>query len=289
MATTNTIDQSKSGNPPPFLSILPVELRLEIYKYLLDIHHHPDPFSGRTPNHHGILPSQTPPKPKNPPQPLLHPSILSTCRQIYHEALPILYTQNIFLANEFSLKSLPRLWIPPINSPHARPSNPITTSEHNISLIRRWCLRVRLDSRSPPWTAEDVTAAFSGTDELMIYPYRSIFIGGIGVDMLRKFEGVRGVKRMRILGCMVGFEGYVRWLEGVMMKPLGADDDTDSQEDGEDMASRYERQRQWELQWGDEPPTPPVEGKKKAIMLGGYRCVDELERKRLTGWACEAK
>ena len=98
--------------------------------------------------------------------------------------------------------------------------------------------------------------------------------------MLRKFEGVRGVRRTRVVGCMVGFEGYVRWLEGLMMKPLGTstDDDTDSQEEDEDMTSSDEHQK----------PRPPVKGKDKAIILGAYQCADELEKKRLTGWACEA-
>ena len=130
-------------------------------------------------------------------------------------------------------------------------------------------------------------AAFSSAEELVIHPYRSIFIGGIGVDMLRRFESVRGVRRARILGSMPGFEGYAQWLEGIMMKPLGTETENGSYEKGVDVASRCEYQCRRELQRNGEQLPPSAEGKKqKVIMLGGYQCVDELERKRLTGWSC---
>lgn len=36
-------------------------------------------------------------------------------------------------------------------------------------------------------------------------------------------EGVRGVKRVRICGSMIGFEMYFGWLRGVMMSELGVE------------------------------------------------------------------
>jgi hypothetical protein len=42
-------------------------------------------------------------------------------------------------------------------------------------------------------------------------------MGGAGADVLRQFEGVRGVRRVRVKGSVPGFEGYVGWLRRRMM------------------------------------------------------------------------
>lgn len=131
---------------------------------------------------------------------------------------------------------------------------------------------MRLDCGSPPWQGDDVTKAFSGAEELTLCVYRAMFIGGVGVDVLRRFEGVRGVRKVKISGCISGFEGYVRWLEGVMMR------DPEGEEEGG-----------WERESKDEHGDVDEKGKtntNEAFMVGGYRCANELERKRLTGWVC---
>ncbi|KAM7215840.1 hypothetical protein V8F06_008781 [Rhypophila decipiens] len=248
------------------LNAIPVEIRLEIYNYLLVLHLQPP----QTPS---LITTTSPNTPIHsfidPTSPHLHPSILSTCRQIYHEALPTLYAQNIFLAHESNLTISPHLFLP---LPPTRP-NP------NIRLIRRWRIRVRLDCGFPPWPSDDVRRAFSGAEELTIYVYRAMFIGGVGVDVLRRFEGVRGVRRARILGSVLGFERYVQWLEGRMMREVEGDDEDEMEGD----AWETDEERRTSK---DETEGMPCENGDRVFMLGGYRCADELERKRLTGWVC---
>ena len=45
---------------------------------------------------------------------------------------------------------------------------------------------------------------------------------GAGYGALKPFEGVRGVKKVRIWGSTTGFENYIAWLEAVMMSPEGS-------------------------------------------------------------------
>ncbi|KAK4219461.1 hypothetical protein QBC37DRAFT_272667 [Rhypophila decipiens] len=267
------------------LNAIPVEIRLEIYNYLLVLHLQPPQTpslitttSTNTPIHSFI----------DPTSPLLHPSILSTCRQIYHEALPTLYAQNIFLAHESNLTISPHLFLP-LPPTRSRPHliTPVSVSPSilsprpnpNIHLIRRWRIRVRLDCGFPPWPSDDVRRAFSGAEELTIYVYRAMFIGGVGVDVLRRFEGVRGVRKARILGSVLGFERYVQWLEGRMMREVEGDDEDEMEGD----AWETDEERRTSK---DETEGMPCENGDRVFMLGGYRCADELERKRLTGWVC---
>lgn len=315
----SSLKEEEIVSPPTcyFLTTTPLEIRLEIYKYLLvlDLQPpqnrsiHPSPkltkqtlwFEAGGPINKTISTTKDKApistsltttankipnnannwKPKRPP-PLLHPSILSTTRQIYCEALPILYQNNTFLAHESNLTISPSLFLPPSPYLLSRSATPISVSvspsihsprpNPNIYLIRRWRIRVRLDCGFPPWQSEDVTRAFSGAEELTLCVYRAMFIGGVGVDVLRRFEGVSGVRKVKILGCLTGFEGYARWLEGVMMRDPGA---------GE------EEERGWEREYKHKHGDIDEKDKTNEVfMVGGYRCANELERKRLTGWVC---
>ncbi|KAL2266267.1 hypothetical protein VTJ83DRAFT_5619 [Remersonia thermophila] len=85
-------------DPPTFLT-LPLELRLEIYSYLLVLPPPPPPETQQpiyrsprfyTPSSTGQLSCKVYSDAK------LHPQILTVNSQIYHEAAPILYTRNTF-------------------------------------------------------------------------------------------------------------------------------------------------------------------------------------------------
>lgn len=164
---------------------LPLEIRLDIYTHLL-LH---------------------PPLDRlRPARPLvrLYPAILSASQQTHAEGTPILYTKNMFLAHAMLLASFPRLrsWYPPVRERSVLPR------------IRRFHVRVRLDC-DPTFDAGAATAAFSGVDELVVEVWQAVFQGA-DHDALRVFEGVRGVKDVKIYGSTRGFEEYVRWLEDVM-------------------------------------------------------------------------
>ena len=133
----------------------------------------------------------------------VHSSILHVSRLVHTEALPHLYSKNIFTAHPRLLTSLPCLLFP---------SRPVT-SPSLIAMIRRYCIRIRLDVDAP-WTAEAVTKAFSGVEELVIEVWQASF-GTCGVGVLEPFAGVRRVGKASIGGSVGG--GFARWLEGVMM------------------------------------------------------------------------
>lgn len=101
---------------------------------------------------------------------------------------------------------------------------PIQHAEHSPTL-RRLITRYRIQLRldvDPKFTRDDATRHFSGVDELVV-DVRQASWRGVGPDHLRLFEGVRGVKKSaRVVGSTGGFEGYTRWLEGSMVAPKGA-------------------------------------------------------------------
>jgi hypothetical protein len=80
-------------------------------------------------------------------------------------------------------------------------------------------------------------------------------MGSAGADVLRQFEGVRGVRRVRVKGSVPGFEGYVGWLRRrmMMMRVTGSV--------GEGGGAGDEAEEEEE-----------------------YVPVDEAERRRLSGW-----
>ncbi|KAI0129212.1 hypothetical protein F4776DRAFT_159327 [Hypoxylon sp. NC0597] len=184
----------------PSLLSLPVEIRLEILKHLL------------------VLPPDAPSPSENayyhsPPPPalcLLHPAILRCNQQLYYEGLPLLYRLNIFLAHNSLLTSLRRL---------RRAYDPVV-SERLSRLITRFHLCVRLDAE-PGYDRAKATAQLSGKEEVVLEAWQAMWRGS-GPDVLRLFEGVRGVRRARIMGSIGGFEDYAKWLEKAMMREVGA-------------------------------------------------------------------
>ncbi|KAI5461194.1 hypothetical protein BGZ63DRAFT_424110 [Mariannaea sp. PMI_226] len=171
---------------------LPVEIRLEIYDLLLHIPAF-DKFARL-----------------NDPSTIVHPNLLLANRQINAEATDFLYSDNMFLAHPTLLASFPRL---------RNCYGPVKESAV-VPRIRRFHLQVRLDC-DLPYEQDTVTKAFSGLDELEIDLVQSMYLG-VGHRNLRKFEGVRGVRRVRISGSTTGFEEYIQWLEGVMMSEVGS-------------------------------------------------------------------
>lgn len=142
--------------------------------------------------------------------PKLHPALLSVCRQIYLEAVHVLYGKNTFIAHYSLLSSMPQLrrWQDPI------------TSAALISLIRRFHIYVRLDCDAR-FTATKARDAFTGIEELTVEVFQAQF-GSSDYAVLRLFEEIRGVKRARILGSVTAFPEYVTWLECAMMSPTDA-------------------------------------------------------------------
>lgn len=171
-----------------FLSI-PLELRLEIYSYLL----HLPPYCPhqRCPTSH------------------VHTNLLLANRQINDEATPLLYASNTFVAHPTLLTSFPRLraWYGPIRESTIVPR------------IRRFHLRLRLDC-DVPFDRDVVARAFSGLEELTIDLVQAVFMG-VGCANLTRFDAVRGVARVNILGSTSGFEDYVSWLRDAMTSKPG--------------------------------------------------------------------
>ncbi|KAH6636787.1 hypothetical protein F5144DRAFT_619957 [Chaetomium tenue] len=153
-------------NPPTFLT-LPVELRLEIYTYLLVL---PPPPPRETlqatyrcsyaASRSGSSLTATNSKPT------LYPQILRVNTQTHYEALPVLYGQNTFSAHPVRLTAQPTLY-----HPYCTPCRPVatilgtnfaptaisekrktalSTTNPNTHLIKKWHLRLRLDP--PPAT-----------------------------------------------------------------------------------------------------------------------------------------
>ncbi|KAF7872035.1 uncharacterized protein EAF02_009140 [Botrytis sinoallii] len=177
--------------PLTFLD-LPGEIRNHIYQLLL------------------IIPSISIPR-RLGSDPHIYPQILSVCRRVHDEAEQILYGSNVFIAHPNLLTGLPRL----------RWKYDTISSSRLISNIKKYYIIVRLDC-DPNFSAKKAEEAFSEVDELTIRVEQSTFRGS-DYKVLRLFEGVRGVKRVRIYGSVTGFPAYVEWLQGVMMTPKKVD------------------------------------------------------------------
>lgn len=181
--------EQKYREPATFMT-LPVELRLEIYSYLL------------------VLPEEWNPAKQAAP-PALYPEILSACQQTYEEALPMLYKPNKFTAHPNFLTTIPRLH---------KTRSPVYAS-HLGGLIRRFYLPVRLDA-DPAFDEEKATAMLNGLDELDVEAWETQYFVA-GPEALKPLEAVRGVKKARVWGDTMGFTSYARWLEQTMMKAVG--------------------------------------------------------------------
>lgn len=224
-------------HPPTFLT-LPLELRLEVYKHLLTVP--PPPSIRDQPTIYRC--SWAASSLAVHPAPKLYPQILRVNSQVNAEATPLLYGHNTFV---LSKSNLPSLFVPCGDYP------PVTTPRL-AALIRRWHLRLRMDppaalrqpsrprpqSQSqpqpgpespPPAEPEpetsplDIPATFSHAEDLTLDLWRgtSGFLFGVGADVLRPFEQVRGVRRVHVESMVYGFEGYVSWLAGVMKSREG--------------------------------------------------------------------
>jgi len=140
-------------------------------------------------------------------KPPIYPQILAVCRKVYEESRHILYSCNTFLAHSNLLSSFPRL----------RLCYGTITSPTLISLIQRHHIRVRLDC-DPNFSLKKATDSFTGVEELTIEVFQAQF-GGSDYKVLRLFEGVRGVKRVRVYGSVTAFPEYVEWLKTTMVTP----------------------------------------------------------------------
>ena len=139
----------------------------------------------------------------------IYPRILEVCQKVHDEAKEILYGINTFLAHPNLLTGLPRL----------RLHYDTISSESIISLIRRYHIRVRLDC-DPNFTAIKVIDAFTDIEELSIEVFQTQY-GGSDYNVLRLFEGIRGVKKANIFGSTSSFPKYAEWLQDAMMTPKG--------------------------------------------------------------------
>ena len=147
---------------------LPGEIRNQIYSELL------------------IIPDLSTPRLLGDPP--LYPQILEVCRKVHDESKQFLYGKNIYLAHPNLLTGLPRL----------RLYYDTIRCKHLIDLIRRYQIRVRLDC-DPNFSAKTASDAFSGIEELTIEVFQAQF-GGSDYKVLRLFEGIRGVKKVKIYG-----------------------------------------------------------------------------------------
>ncbi|EPE33617.1 hypothetical protein GLAREA_06630 [Glarea lozoyensis ATCC 20868] len=141
----------------------------------------------------------------------IYPEILSVCRKTHTEALPILYGLNTFIANTTPTSCFPRLT--PFHAP--------VQSSAMVALIRRYYVRIRLDYQ-PSFSFERARDAFTGMEELTVDVFRMNF-DRWSPGVLTRFEGVRGVKNVRIVGSTYGFPRYVEWLEGCIASAEGVD------------------------------------------------------------------
>lgn len=187
--------------PKACFMLLPVEVRLQIYAYLLH------------------LPSLAAADPHQ--ESRVSAGILRASRQIHDEATPLLYTDNTFLAHPSLLAGFPRLrsWYAPVCAAALLPR------------IRRFHLTLRLDC-DLPYDRQRAAASFSGAEELHVQVTQAAFLGA-GYENLRTLEDVRGVQQLTIRGSTTGFESYIAWLSQLLQSPMGtkAEDFMPSEED----------------------------------------------------------
>jgi hypothetical protein len=143
--------------------------------------------------------------------------ILSTCRQINAEGTPILYGENIFLAHYNLLATLPHFLL---QTQPRRISllNPVKF-ERTRRLIKRYFIFVRLDT-DPRYTRQEVEESFNGVEELEMEVFQSSYMTA-NLDVLRLYEGVRGVGKVTITGSL-GDGKYANWLAKCMQLPPGS-------------------------------------------------------------------
>jgi hypothetical protein len=87
-------------------------------------------------------------------------------------------------------------------------------------MIRRYYILLRIDCHAS-FTKEQATKAFTGMEELTIEVWQAQFWNS-DYEALTRFEGVRGVRRVKIIGSISQFKGFVEWLRNTMMMPVGS-------------------------------------------------------------------
>ena len=181
---------------------LPLEVRLQIYAFLL-----------RAPDDHNTMPTLSF---------QLHPAILSTCIQVHDEALPVLYADNLFVAHHGYLASNVKLRT---SMPRVQPFSA------GRPLIRRWLLRINL-ANTAYWThRKALSQDFSGVDELRLFVvYFLVISSEKTIEALRRFAGIRGVRKVSILGMdpldrkqRARVDEYIEWLTMAMTSPIGSE------------------------------------------------------------------
>ncbi|TKX25722.1 hypothetical protein C1H76_2001 [Elsinoe australis] len=148
----------------------------------------------------------------------LHPSLLATCRRLHHESSPLLYSLT-FEAHPTLLTSLPYYHM------RSRPVSPSLTPR-----IRKWHITVRLDVDAR-FTHEQVREAFTGCEELTVEVMQAMY-GSCDFGVLGGFEGVRDVRRARVVGSL-GDGRYGVWLEKRMMLGVGEEGEAWREEEEE--------------------------------------------------------
>ncbi|KIW03757.1 uncharacterized protein PV09_05062 [Verruconis gallopava] len=180
---------------------LPVELRLQIYQYLLTSSEAQlatlRPLTTRKHLSSYLIPALN-----------IHPNILRTCRLIHEEAGPILYKSNTFCAHPTQLTECPFLVS----------SDRVVHYSRFKSKIRKWYISLRLDIDSR-LKASEVEAAFTGVDSLEIEVWQAMFASA-DLRVLKLFEGVRDVSTVKIHGSVS--RRYSDWLARCMTSCPGA-------------------------------------------------------------------
>lgn len=142
-------------------------------------------------------------------------NILRTCKQINAEGTPILYGENIFSAHRNLLASLPSFVLHLQQQPICLPP---VTNNGVTHLIKRFHIFVRLDT-DPRFSRSQVEDSFNDAEELRIDVFQAMY-GSCDFGVLNLFEGVRGVKNVRIDGSL-GDGRYADWLASAMMLDHG--------------------------------------------------------------------
>lgn len=142
-------------------------------------------------------------------------NILKTCKRINIEATPILYGENVFAAHPSLLATLPAF------SLSIRPNKvnlPPVKERRVVNLVKKYYIFVRLDTDAG-YSETQVEESFNGCDELEIDVFQAMY-GSCDFTNLKRFEGVRGVGRVRIHGSL-GDRRYADWLTECMQAEPG--------------------------------------------------------------------
>lgn len=216
--------QVEKTSPAPTILTLPLEIRLQIYGYLLTL--------TPLPIYRDSLPSS---------RPLIHPAILLVCRQINMEATPRLYLQNTFtilqpILQPPALEPLKRTDLEsscpsePAYGIHLRGHmKPVSLSVAQKHSARRFLLQWRVD-RAFGQACVDGEASramrkiLSGADAVTVQMLLAdaCFVSQ-RPEALKVLETVRGVAEVEMRTVAPKIEAYATWLRGAMMSPVGSE------------------------------------------------------------------